>query len=59
MKNLVSEKEWQNIEDALMKAQVPYRVSFDNHFTEGSTTIYYDKYIEVEPFVISIKREVV
>ncbi len=56
MKNLITQAEWEAIENALMKAQVPYYVSFDAHVNEAMDKITYDKYIRVEPFVI-IKEE--
>ena len=57
MKNIISEKEWMSIKDALMEAQIPYKVSFDAQLTKDATAVYYD--IKVEPFVVSIERKIV
>lgn len=52
MKNLITPAEWEAIEEALMKAEIPYYVSFDSHVSENLDKVTYDKYIRVEPFVI-------
>ena len=56
MKNLITPAQWEAIEDALMRAQIPYYVSFDAHVNNTMDKVTYDKYIRVEPFVI-IKEE--
>ena len=44
-------KEWELIEDALMRAEVPYKVSFDTHKVMDGTV--YDKIVVIEPFIIT------
>ena len=58
MKNLVTANDWAKIEDALMQAQIPFYVSFDAHVDENLTSVTYDKYIRIEPFVIQTTKEV-
>ena len=52
--NLVSLSEWEKIEKALMKAEVPYRVSFDSHDI-GIGEVVYDIIIEIESFKMQTK----
>ena len=52
MKHYISEKEWPALEELLMKAEIPYSVSFDSHVSESLETVTYDKYIRIEPIVI-------
>ena len=42
--------EWEAIEEALMKAEIPYKVSFDSHL--NSSGVLYDKLIEITPFAV-------
>ena len=56
MKNYITAEDWKAIEAVLMRAQVPFHVSFDAHGAMDAIT--YDKYIRVEPFVIQIIEEV-
>ena len=49
-KNITS-KEWELIEDALMRAEIPYKVGFDTHKVMDGTV--YDKIVEIEPFIIT------
>lgn len=58
MKNYIAAEDWAKIETALMEAQVPFHVSFDAHVNEDMTSITYDKYIRVEPFVLQVRKEV-
>lgn len=52
MKNYLTEKEWVALEELLMKAQIPYNVSWDAHVHESDDEITSDKYIRIEPIVI-------
>ena len=58
MKHYITEKEWIALEETLMKAEIPYNISWDSHVCESVTTVTYDKYIRIEPIVIQISREV-
>lgn len=55
MKHYISEKEWLALEELLMKAEIPYRVSFDSHVTDSPGVIFYDKYVQIEPITIQKK----
>lgn len=57
MKNYILEKEWTALEELLMKAQIPYAVSWDAHASSPSDDVTYDKYIRIEPIVIQRVRE--
>lgn len=57
MKNYVTEKEWLALEEILMRAQIPYNVSWDAHAPTGDSDVTYDKYIHIEPIVIQRVRE--
>ena len=57
MKNYITEKEWQALEELLMKAQIPYAVSWDAHAHTSDDEVTYDKYIRIEPIVIQRVRE--
>lgn len=52
MKHYITDKEWIALEELLMKAEIPYTVSFDSHVSESMNTVTYDKYIRIEPIVI-------
>ena len=52
MKHYITEKEWHTLEEILMKAEIPYNVSFDSHVSESMDTCTYDKYIRIEPIII-------
>ena len=60
MRNPISKADWKKIEEALMLAQIPYRVSFDSHLNDvvDNENIYYDIQIQVEPFYFQEKRKV-
>lgn len=53
---IVSLKAWNVIEEALMKAEIPYKVTFDSHGVPGKNI--YDKIIDIDPFKITITEEV-
>ena len=57
MKHYISEKEWLALEKLLMRAEIPYHVSFDSHVTDSPDVVIYDKYIQIDPFTIQ-KKEV-
>jgi hypothetical protein len=57
MKHYITEKEWTALEELLMKAQIPYAVSWDAHAHTGDDEVTYDKYIRIEPIVIQRVRE--
>lgn len=48
---IVSFSEWERIEQALMEAEIPYKVSFDSH-TVGDGKVVHDRIIEIEIFKI-------
>lgn len=50
MRKKITLKEWELIEDALMKAEVSYKVSFDSHGVMDD--VVYDKMIDIEPFTV-------
>ena len=49
MMHLVSPSEWDKIEHALMRAEVPYKVSFDSH-DMGNGNVAYDRIISIDTF---------
>ena len=57
MKHYITEKEWIALEELLMKAEIPYNVSWDSHVHESSDEVTHDKYIRIEPIVIQRVRE--
>ena len=57
MKHYITEKNFEQLEEILMKAEIPYYVSFDSHINEDMTKVTYDKYIRIEPIVIQTTRE--
>ena len=57
MKHYITEKEWATLEETLMKAEIPYSVSWDSHAHESDDEVTYDKYIRIEPIVIQRVRE--
>ena len=59
MKNYITEKDWETLESLLMKAEIPYHVSFDSHVHEDMEHVTYDKYIRIEPIVIQKREKVV
>lgn len=63
MRNPISKADWEKVKEALMEAQIPFRVSFDSHLNEVKVTdnanIYYDIQIQIEPFYFQEKRKVV
>ena len=54
MMNLVSLSGWNKIEEALMKAEIPYKVSFDSHDI-GNGEVVYDRIINIDSFKMQIK----
>lgn len=56
MRRKITLKEWEQIEYALMKAEIPYRVSFDSH--EVMNGAVYDKIIDIGPFAVVHFEEV-
>ena len=58
MKHYITEKEWAALEEVLMRAEIPYSVSWDSHISEGLDQATYDKHIRIEPMVIQSVREV-
>ena len=58
MRNPISKSDWEKVKEALMLAQIPYRVSFDSHLNEitDNVNIYYDIQIQIEPFYYQEKR---
>lgn len=59
MKHYISEEDWAALEPLLMRAEIPYYVSFDSHVHEDMEHVTYDKYIRIEPIVIQKKERVV
>ena len=59
MKHYITEKDWDVLETLLMKAEIPYCVSFDSHVHEDMEHVTYDKYIRIEPIVIQKREKVV
>lgn len=57
MKHYITEKNFEQLEEILMKAEIPYYVSFDSRINENMTKVTYDKYIKIEPIVIQTTRE--
>lgn len=57
MKHYITEKDFEQLEEILMKAEIPYYVSFDSHINEEMTKVTYDKYIRIEKIVIKTTRE--
>lgn len=57
MKHYITEKDWTAIEELLMRAEVPYSVSFDSHVNDTMEHVTYDKYIRIEPMVIQERME--
>ena len=60
MRNPSNKADWSKVEEALMLAQIPYRVSFDSHLNEitDNANIYYDVQIQIEPFYYQEKRKI-
>jgi hypothetical protein len=57
MKHYITEHEWEAIEELLMKAEIPYSVSWDSHAHECDDEVTHDKYIRIEPIVIQRIRK--
>lgn len=53
MMHIVSSDEWEKIEHALMKAEIPYKVSFDGHIVDENSVVY-DRIINIDAFKIQI-----
>jgi hypothetical protein len=58
MKHYITENDWTTLEELLMKAEIPYNVSWDSHGYEGDDDVTYNKYIRIEPIVIQRVRKV-
>lgn len=60
MRNPISKSDWERIREALMLAQIPFKVSFDNHMNDvvDKENAYYDIQIEVEPFYFQETRNI-
>ena len=52
MRNPISKSDWERIREALMLAQIPFKVSFNNHMNDvvDKENTYYAIQIEIEPF---------
>ena len=48
---IVSFNEWDKIERALMRAEIPYKVSFDSHIINDEEVVY-DRIIDIDIFKI-------
>ena len=59
MKHYITEKDWVVLESLLMKAEIPYYVSFDSHVHEDMEHVTYDKHIRIEPIVIQKEEKVI
>lgn len=59
MKNYITEENWKVLESLLMKAEIPYHVSFDSHVHDDMEHVTYDKYIRIEPIVVQKKEKVI
>ena len=49
MTRIVSPSEWDRIEEALMRAEIPYRISFDSHIVNDEEIVY-DRIIDIDIF---------
>ena len=58
MKHYITGNDWTALEELLMKAEIPYSVSFDSHVNDTLEHVTYDKYIRIEPIVIQRVRDV-
>ena len=58
MKYYITEKEWIALEEILMRAEIPYHVSWDSHVHETMTEVTHDKYIRIEPIIIQRTKAV-
>ena len=52
MKHYITEKEWLALEEVLMRAEIPYSVSWDSHINEALDQVTHDKYIRIEPMSV-------
>lgn len=48
---IVSQNEWEKIEKALMRAEIPYKVSYDSHIAENGDIVY-DRIFSIDTFKI-------
>ena len=48
---IISQNEWEKIEEALMKAEIPYKVSYDSHIAENGDIVY-DRIFSIDTFKI-------
>lgn len=60
MRNPICKADWKKVKEALMLAQIPFRVSFDSHLNDAvdKENIYYDVQIQIEPFYYQEKRNI-
>lgn len=59
MKLYISEEDLEILEPLLIKAKIPYYVSFDYHVNEDMEYVAIDTYIYIEPIVIQKKEKIV
>ena len=61
MRNPICKADWEKVREALMLAQIPFRVSFGSHLNEvtDNANIYYDIQVQIEPFYFQEKRKAV
>lgn len=60
MRNPICKADWEKVREALMLAQIPFRVSFDSHLNDvvDKENVYYDIQVQIEPFYFQEKRKV-
>ena len=58
MKHYITKEEFVQLEEILMKAEIPYYVFFNSHACGDMKNVTYDKCIKIEPIVIQTKMEV-
>ena len=56
MKNFITEQDFADLEELLMRAQIPYNISWDAHVNDTDSEVTYDKYIRIEPVVVQYAR---
>lgn len=56
MKTYITENELRKLEELLMEAQIPYNVSFDAHMNPDDNSVTYNKYVRIDPVVVTYKR---
>jgi hypothetical protein len=58
MRNPISKADWEKVKEALMLAQIPFRVTFDSHWDGKSENLDYDIQIQIEPFYFQETRKI-